>query len=56
MLSRVIHHYYLRNSEVGMLISMAKLWALVNFTFGSVPFLTTLATFITYIFTSKVKR
>ena len=29
---------------------IAKLWALANFTFSSVPFLMTLATFLTYIY------
>jgi len=42
----------IRSSEIGVLRYIAKLWALVNFTFASVPFLMTLATFFTYVYSS----
>jgi len=43
----------IRSSEIGVLRYIAKLWALVNFTFASVPFLMTLATFFTYVYSSS---
>ncbi|XP_023329650.1 multidrug resistance-associated protein 1 [Eurytemora carolleeae] len=43
----------IRNSEVDIIKCIAKLWALVNFTFGSVPFLMTLATFFTFTFSNS---
>jgi ATP-binding cassette subfamily C (CFTR/MRP) protein 1 len=43
----------IRNSEIDIIKFIAKLWALVNFTFGSVPFLMTLATFSTFTFISS---
>ena len=43
----------IRNLEVDIIKCIAKLWALVNFTFGSVPFLMTLATFFTFTFSNS---
>ena len=43
----------IRNTEVDILKSIGKLWALVNLTFGSIPFLMTLATFFTFTFSSS---
>ena len=40
----------IRGQEIAVLRWIAKLWALVNLTFASVPFLMTLATFLTYIY------
>ena len=42
----------IRQEEIDVLKWVAKLWALVNFTFATVPFLMTLATFVTYIYSS----
>ena len=43
-------HCYHLLSLLKVLKWIAKLWALANFTFSSVPFLMTLATFLTYIY------
>ena len=43
-------HCYHLLSLFKVLKWIAKLWALANFTFSSVPFLMTLATFLTYIY------
>ena len=40
----------IRGNEIKVLRWIAKLWALANFTFSSVPFLMTLATFLTFIY------
>ena len=40
----------IRGKEIKVLRWIAKLWALANFTFSSVPFLMTLATFLTFIY------
>ena len=40
----------IRGGEIKVLRWIAKLWALANFTFSSVPFLMTLATFLTFIY------
>ena len=40
----------IRMEEINVLRWIAKLWALVNLTFASVPFLMTLATFLTFVY------
>ena len=42
----------IRDTEIGIIRYIAKLWALVNFTYISVPFLMTLATFFTFAYSS----
>ena len=42
----------IRDTEIDIIRYIAKLWALVNFTFISVPFLMTLATFFTFAYSS----
>jgi ABC-type multidrug transport system fused ATPase/permease subunit len=42
----------IRDTEIDIIRYIAKLWALVNFTFMSVPFLMTFATFFTFVFSS----
>ena len=45
----------IRGGEIKVLRWIAKLWALANFTFSSVPFLMTLATFLTFIYRWHLK-
>merc|ERR1719400_1457572 len=46
----------IRGGEIKVLRWIAKLWALANFTFSSVPFLMTLATFLTFIYSDPEKN
>jgi ABC-type multidrug transport system fused ATPase/permease subunit len=45
-----------RGKEIAVLRWIAKLWALVNLTFASVPFLMTLATFLTFVYSDPVNN
>ena len=42
----------IRGKEIAVIRWIAKLWALVNLTFASVPFLMTLATFLAFIYSN----